>query len=199
MKTPDGKIKAHNSDYLGIRKWLEDEAVPKVRQTASEPKVLIAGCGGAGKAAAFASASLGLKTVLMNRDMAKARILAEKSPELFTARPLSDFAECFSECGIIIYTIPTSIPELEQMHRHTAGNDKIGNFETRNTNGSPKIIMEANYRNPAFGQQSMHNLKKTWPGITYATGKEWLLYQALTGYEILTGEKPDLPRMHTCL
>ncbi len=59
--------------------------------------------------------------------------------------------------------------------------------------------MEANYRNPAFGQQSIDNLKKTWPGITYATGKEWLLYQALTGYEILTGEKPDLARMHTCL
>lgn len=199
VKTPDGKVKAHNSDYLGIRKWLEDEAIPRVRQTASEPTVLIAGCGGAGKAAAFASVSLGLKTVLMNRDMAKAKILAEKSPELFTARPLSDFAECFSECGIIIYAIPTSIPELEQMHRHTAGNDKTGNFETRNTNCSPKIIMEANYRNPAFGQQSMDNLKKTWPGITYATGKEWLLYQALTGYEILTGEKPDLAQMHTCL
>ncbi len=72
VKTPEGKVKAHNSDYLGIRKWLEDEAVPRVRQTASEPKVLIAGCGGAGKAAAFASASLGLKTVLMNRDMANA-------------------------------------------------------------------------------------------------------------------------------
>ncbi len=199
VKTPDGKVKAHNSDYLGIRKWLEDEAIPRVRQTASEPTVLIAGCGGAGKAAAFASVSLGLKTALMNRDMAKAKILAEKSPELFTARPLSDFAECFSECGIIIYAIPTSIPELEQMHRHTAGNDKTGNFETRNTNCSPKIIMEANYRNPAFGQQSMDNLKKTWPGITYATGKEWLLYQALTGYEILTGEKPDLAQMHTCL
>lgn len=199
VKTPDGKVKAHNSDYLGIRKWLEDEAIPRVRQTASEQTVLIAGCGGAGKAAAFASVSLGLKTALMNRDMAKAKILAEKSPELFTARPLSDFAECFSECGIIIYAIPTSIPELEQMHRHTAGNDKTGNFETRNTNCSPKIIMEANYRNPAFGQQSMDNLKKTWPGITYATGKEWLLYQALTGYEILTGEKPDLAQMHTCL
>jgi shikimate 5-dehydrogenase len=33
------------------------------------------------------------------------------------------------------------------------------------------------------------------PQIQYTGGKTWLLLQALTGYEIFTGQKPDLEKM----
>ncbi|MDE6146473.1 MAG: FAD-binding protein [Bacteroidales bacterium] len=189
VKTPSG-IKAHNSDYLGIRKWLEDEAVPRVRQTASGPTVLVAGCGGAGKAAAFAAASLGLQTVIMNRDIVKAERIAASSPGMFTVRPLDAFPESFNECGIIIYTVPSAIPALDSIAQQ-----RVGNLSAE----SPRIIMEANYRNPAFTPQYIMKLQNAWPATYYAGGRTWLLYQALTGYEILTGEKPDLAKMHTCL
>ena len=37
------------------------------------------------------------------------------------------------------------------------------------------------------------------PDAEYVGGKTWLLYQALTGYEIFTGENPDLERMSDVL
>lgn len=46
------------------------------------------------------------------------------------------------------------------------------------------IILEANYRNPGL---------KAVPG--YIGGKEWLLAQAETGYELMTGKKPDTEAM----
>lgn len=197
VKTQDGKVKAHNSDYLGIRRWLDCQALP---ETGPDTSVLVAGCGGAGKAAAFASASLGLKTILMNRDMSKAERLAERLPSLFTARPLSDFAECFCECGIIIYAIPTAIPELESLRLCAAGDNGHGSM-----NEGPRIILEANYRNPSFIKPARKNAEEaTTAEIScskthYVSGREWLLFQAMTGYEIFTGEKPDLENMRACL
>ena len=69
VKTPEG-VKAYNSDLLGVRLWLQERRLffnPDETLT-----VLIVGCGGAGKAAAAAAASIGMKTVLMNRNPERA-------------------------------------------------------------------------------------------------------------------------------
>lgn len=168
IKTPEG-IKAYNSDYLGVRLWLEEVAMPFF-DGHSRPTTLVVGLGGAGKAAAEAARSLGCRTILMNR--------TRHSEEI---RPLEDFCRCFREADIIIYNIPTAIPQLEEL--------------TDDDFNRPKFILEANYKNPSFDNILIDKMKQANPQSTYTSGKTWLLYQALTGYEIFTGEKPDLAKM----
>lgn len=172
VKTPLG-VKAFNSDFLGVRMWLEEVAAEVLTEKIS---VLIVGLGGAGKAAAAAAASLGMKVVRMNRT-----VRDEKT------RPLDDFKECFREADIIIYNIPTAIQALNEL------TDK--DF----TPGKPKFILEANYKDPSFGKEILAKMQTANPLARYTGGKTWLLYQAVTGYEIFTGEKPDLAGMYDVL
>lgn len=172
VKTPLG-VKAFNSDFLGVRMWLEEVAAEVLTEKIS---VLIVGLGGAGKAAAAAAESLGMKVVRMNRT-----VRDEKT------RPLDDFKECFREADIIIYNIPTAIQALNEL------TDK--DF----TPGKPKFILEANYKDPSFGKEILAKMQTANPLARYTGGKTWLLYQAVTGYEIFTGEKPDLAGMYDVL
>ena len=172
VKTPQG-VKAFNSDFLGVRMWLEEVAAEVLTEKIS---VLIVGLGGAGKAAAAAAESLGMKVVRMNRT-----VRDEKT------RPLHDFKECFREADIIIYNIPTAIQALNEL------TDK--DF----TPGKPKFILEANYKDPSFGKEILAKMQTANPLARYTGGKTWLLYQAVTGYEIFTGEKPDLAGMYDVL
>lgn len=172
VKTPLG-VKAFNSDFLGVRMWLEEVAAEVLTEKIS---VLIVGIGGAGKAAAAAAESLGMKVVRMNRT-----VRDEKT------RPLDDFKECFMEADIIIYNIPTAIQALNEL------TDK--DF----TPGKPKFILEANYKDPSFGKEILAKMQTVNPLARYIGGKTWLLYQAVTGYEIFTGEKPDLAGMYDVL
>ena len=172
VKTPQG-VKAFNSDFLGVRMWLEEVAAEVLTEKKS---VLIVGSGGAGKAAAAAAESLGMKVVRMNRT-----VRDEKT------RPLDDFKECFREADIIIYNIPTAIQALNEL------TDK--DF----TPGKPKFILEANYKDPSFGKEILAKMQTANPLARYTGGKTWLLYQAVTGYEIFTGEKPDLAGMYDVL
>lgn len=183
VKTPEG-IKAYNSDYLGVRMWLCEVA------DTTPVKALIVGLGGAGKAAAVAAASLGMSCILMNRDMSKAEAMADKLGAMKVkadVRPLSGFRNAFKEADIIIYNIPAAIPDLNIL----ADSD----FNP----GNPKFILEANYKDPSFGKDLIARMKAGNPLAQYTEGRTWLLYQALTGYEIFTGEKPDLKKMSDVL
>ncbi len=193
IKTAGG-IMAHNSDYLGVRIWIEEisrlasltrndrEANRNDRETAQNDKegrdieekttVLIVGMGGAGKAAAEAARSLGCEVILMNR--------TQYSDEI---RPLGEFKEAFKVADIVIYNLPVRLPEL----------DWIGKEDF--IEGKPKNILEANYRNPSFDKDLIQKLEGMHPQIRYTGGETWLLLQALTGYEIFTGQKPDLEKM----
>ena len=172
VKTPQG-VKAFNSDFLGVRMWLEEVAAEVLTEKIS---VLIVGLGGAGKAAAAAAESLGMKVVRMNRT-----VRDEKT------RPLDDFKECFREADIIIYNIPTAIQALNELTDKDFTPDK------------PKFILEANYKDPSFGKEILAKMQTANPLARYTGGKTWLLYQAVTGYEIFTGEKPDLAGMYDVL
>ena len=203
VKTPEG-VKAYNSDYLGVRMWLSDVAVglkrtpptpsswvppPAARGVArfSNPlphlkacKALIVGLGGAGKAAAAAAESLGMEVVRMNRTIKDDM-----------TRPLDDFRECFREADIIIYNIPSAIPQLTELTEE--------DFRGGASSVRPKFILEANYKDPSFHKELIIKMKEANPLSAYTSGRTWLLNQALTGYEIFTGEKPDLDRMSDVL
>ena len=47
------------------------------------------------------------------------------------------------------------------------------------------IILEANYRTPCLEGR----------GRAYISGRRWLLFQAVAGYGIFTGETPDADAM----
>jgi len=217
VKTPEG-VKAYNSDYLGVQLCLkemllslsgdmpggEKRATPLAagggahevggvlflpgispdttdsekayKESANHLKALIIGLGGAGKAAGTAAESLGMEVVRMNRTIKGNGI-----------RPLSDFRECFRDADIVIYNIPAPISQLDEL------------TEEDLVSGKPKAILEANYKDPSFTEDMIRWMTGINPLIRYTSGRKWLLYQALTGYEIFTGKKPDLQRMSDVL
>ena len=181
VKTTEG-VKAYNSDFLGVRMWLS--AVADELKSAAlplrQPKACIAGLGGAGKAAAAAAESLGMEVIRLNRTIKDDRTL-----------PLEDFREWFRKSDIIIYNIPTAIPQLDEL--------TVEDFRGEDTTCRPKFILEANYKNPSFDNGLIMKMKEANPLAEYTSGKTWLLYQALTGYELFTGEKPDLDKMSDVL
>ena len=183
VKTPEG-VKAYNSDYMGVSLWLKEIAEGQK----TRPKTLIVGLGGAGKAAAVAAASLGMDLILMNRDRNKSAAVYESIAQMQDApyaevRELGEFRKSFREADIIIYNIPTAIPDLKELTAEDFGSDKS------------KFILEANYKDPSFDNSLIEKMKQANPLAQYTSGRTWLLYQALTGYEIFTGEKPDLGPM----
>ena len=192
VKTPEG-IKAYNSDYLGVRLWIEKisrlaslarndkgEVARNDKEEAGQddkmPTILIVGMGGAGKAAAEAARSLGCEGTLMNR--------TQYSEEI---RPLSSFKEEFIKADIIIYNLPVRIKEIDELTP-----DDLSDC-------GRKIILEANYRNPSFDIALIENWRKINPGIEFIDGRAWLLAQAITGYELFTGEVPDNEAMKKIL
>ena len=194
INSPEG-VKAYNSDFLGVRLWIQE-----VMDPAKEGQcVLITGCGGAGKAAAIAAASLGLKVILMNRDMSKAEVIAESidsMPECPKAeiRTLEEFPECFRRADIIIYNIPTAIAALDNLTDKDIKGEVAAEGKCQ-----AKHILEANYKNPSFTDEFIAKAVKANSEASFTDGRTWLLYQAVTGYEIFTGEKPDLASMSAVL
>ncbi len=148
-------------------------------------EALIVGCGGAGRAAAVAALRLGCRVTLVNRTPARAADLADDlnarlSPtgtwSLATgpngpagSRPACTWVPAESigalSPDLVIYTVPGPM-------------DGFPDFPGA-------VILEANYRTPCLEGR----------GKTYISGLRWLLYQAVAGYEIFTGETPDADAM----
>ena len=218
IKTPEG-ITAYNSDFRGLKILLQNflESIPNAnrapsgavsfasarlskkveaamtpveqRETAcpsglsrsdwglnNKPRTLVLGLGGAGKAAKAASEALGYETTVINR--------TQYNPEI---KPLSAFREEFSKADIVIYNLPVRIPEIDML------------TEADLCPGKEKIILEANYRNPSFDNGSIQRMVSMNPLIRYIDGREWLLQQAVTGYELFTGETPDCEAMKAAI
>ena len=186
IKTSEG-IKAYNSDFLGVRRWLS-EVSANISDTAN---VLVVGIGGAGKAVAAAARAENLKMTLMNRDISKALDMADRlggksGGDDIQVRPLCEFSEAFLEANIIIYNLPVRIMEIDALYSSLQNSD---------AKAETKIILEANYKNPSFTGELLQQFKESGLEIEYHAGQTWLLLQAVTGYELFTGEKPDLSKM----
>ena len=170
IKSPQG-ITAYNSDFRGLvamfRGLKGDSPLSD-----HEKIVLIVGAGGAGKAAKAASEAMGYETTVINR--------TQYDPEI---KPLSAFREEFRKADIMIYNLPVRIPEIDML------------TETDLCPGKEKVILEANYRNPSFDNELIQRMVDVNPLISYIDGREWLLQQAVTGYELFTGETPDYEAM----
>ena len=240
---PKPFLEAHNSDFTGVVLSVAEAIFPgiteefyrefgsrapiKIHQFVRQqidkvyprgPQALIVGCGGAGRAAAVAAAELGFATALMNRTLEKAQSLAQERPEYgFLPVPLSDFRGAVRECDLVIYTLPMRLDDIDRL----TVEDFAG--EDRDTYRRPaKIILEANYKTPAFApvtaapagapdehipdfpakkgplsgaakaQTGTAMERMLAAGCQYVSGERWLKAQAITGYALMTGQAPDI-------
>ena len=218
VKTPEG-IVAHNSDFTGVILSVAEAYYPdlvaqcyacygdrghiKVHQFlrseleglfGRRPQALVIGCGGAGKAAAVAAAEMGFATALMNRTHDRAQELADRLPEYgFIAVPMSDLRGALKECDLVIYTLPESIPQLETLTAEDFAGEEDG------IPGTPaKVLLEANYKTPAFAE-GIPGARLREGGCRYVSGRRWILYQAVTGYGLMTGRTADAGSMEKVL
>ena len=184
MRMQDGRIYADNSDQMGVAGAIATDM-------RTDADALVVGCGGAAKAAAYAMCCSGYRTVIINRSLDKAKEFAQKlsqNPDFnICAMPMEDFSKCFRKAGVIIYTLPVIIPAIESLGK----TDIQGGMLLRKN----KLIIEANYKDPAFSPDMVAGLKSVNPGLEYVSGKEWLLHQAVGAYKVFTGEAPDIEKM----
>lgn len=173
IKTSDG-ITAYNSDCRGLILWLSSVVLGYKRTPTQQmtTEVLIVGYGGAGKAAAAAARSLGMNVTILNRTCKEEGI-----------KPLEEFRSKFRKADIVIYNLPMRLAELDMLAEEDCAP------------GQQKVILEANYRNPAFDKDLLEKIQNWNPLIKYEEGQTWLLMQAITGYELFTGEAPDSEKM----
>lgn len=189
-------VYADNSDIAGVAEALRSAGI----EENCSKKALVVGCGGAAMAAVYAIWSeFNCNTVVINRNFEKAEKFVERmkltSPlkTQLAAAPIDEFEQFFKESDIIIYTLPVAIPALEDICTGMA-TDNVSNHAV-----SSKTILEANYRNPAFTSELLGKLRRISPEITYVSGEEWLLQQAVGAYRSFTGEEPNIEAMRKVL
>ena len=201
VKTEAG-VEAHNSDFTGVILTVTEALYPgitrefygtfgsnahvKIHQFVRaqlpekygrKPAALVAGLGGAGKAAALAAAEMGFSTTVMNRTAAKAETFAKGLPEYgFRVAPIADFRKELRSADLVIYALPMPLDVFKEMN----GEDFA----------SKPLVLEANYRDPAFSGLLLARMLDA--GAKYLPGHLWLVNQAVSGYAVMTGETPDI-------
>lgn len=201
VKTPEG-VSAHNSDFTGVILTVAEALFPgivrefygtfgvnahvKVHQFVKaklaerygrRPAALVAGLGGAGKAAAVAAAEMGFATVVANRTAAKAAAFAEGLPEYgFRVADIRDFRQELHAADLLIYALPTALDDFRDLVPEDFA--------------SKPLVLEANYRDPAFSGLLLARMLDA--GANYLPGNLWLVNQAISGYSVMTGEAPDI-------
>lgn len=121
LKMPGGGVKALNSDVGAVVRMLEEPGT-----SAEGKKALIAGAGGAGRAAAVAAESLGMKSAICNRSLFKG------------VGPLDDLPLLSADADVIIWALP-----------RFEGAEKLAE-KVLQTRKRGSLIIEANYLDPVF-------------------------------------------------
>ena len=98
VKEDDGMVHGYNSDYLGVLELLRE------RGFGHESTVVVAGFGGAGKAAAAAARVLGCDVIVCNRTRHTQDI-----------RPLDELPVLAGVADLLIYTLAFPIPGLDAL------------------------------------------------------------------------------------
>ena len=186
-------VTAYNSDIEGVTGAFREagaEVCPNSR------KALVVGCGGAAMAAIFAVwCELGYDTVIINRNLEKAQKFADKLNGMklcargLSAAGMESFEKHFLEADIIVYTLPLAVPALLNLSRKALRGGGI--FKRRQR----KFILEANYKDPALTADVTGRMSRINPDITFISGKEWLLHQAVGAYRHFGLPDPDIEAM----
>lgn len=151
-------LTGYNSDYLGVKALLEAEGF------GPGDVAVVAGFGGAGRAAAAAAEALGMDVTVCNRTVVAP---AGSTPLASSIRPLAELPILAGIADVLIYTLPLAVPEAAELLAAAGKGVRV------------PVVLEANYHSPCM------------EGVAerYISGQRWLLEQARAGYELMTGEK----------
>jgi shikimate 5-dehydrogenase len=155
LKKEGGKVYAYNTDYLGVRRVIEERDF--------KGDVLVVGCGGAAKAAALAAADAGHNVFVANRDEQRAvsfvaANIGRSGSALLLAAGLAMIPAVLPSVSFIIYCIPVTLPQLNDAS--LAG----------------KTLFEANYRSPQYSAGH---------GYEYIPGEVWLAAQGDESFRLM--------------
>ena len=191
VKTQNEGVKAYNTDFEAVVEVLRQElqrtatanTAAEAVEKAGRHKVLVIGCGGAGKAATAAALEAGMQVSLCNRTVSRAQEFAGylrrydpyghgsvtciTETDLRSTLPADTWQTAhIKEADIIIYTLPGPSDILTHLLSSTP--DIF----------SDKTLLEANYKDPVLTSV---------PCRRYISGLTWLHLQALATYRIAIG------------
>lgn len=156
------KWAGYNTDYRGVIQALRSNGVSfKGRQ------ILILGAGGAASAAAYGmKISQPKKITIASRNVKRAQSVAERLGCEYTS--LERIGELLEKSDILISCIPESF-----------------SVYTGRSIGKNLVVLDANYK----GTFPTKRGRKDQPGLRCIGGLDWLFFQALPAFQILTGNK----------
>jgi shikimate dehydrogenase len=153
----NGKLTLENTDIDGVK-----NALRTVISDFAGRKAVVAGAGGAGRAAALALIESGCDVTMINRTVEKAKSWADKLGCRYAS--IENAEELIRQAGIIVNTISSVdniIPHVQSHH----------------------IVLDADYKISPLKYICREK------GATYISGHLWLVYQAIPAFEQLTGFK----------
>lgn len=151
----EGLWKACNTDYTAVRALIRKNGIPK------GCRVLVAGAGGAGKAAVLAALHEEMDVFLANRSAAR----GEKTAEVLKI-PLVGWDSSWESFRLLISALPRQADPLA-LHPEFKGK-----------------IIDAAYPG---SKTALRGLKK---GLKTFRGEEWLIEQGKASYVLMTGSEP---------
>lgn len=168
LRTPEGNFKGFNTDGIGYAQSLEDVFREKGKELAGK-KAVILGAGGAGNAVAFALAENGMRIVILNRTIEKARDLADKINKYFRKMESDEMVRFAGE---------------EQVAVEVRDADVVINVSTKGSAGAlEKYSALAPARLPATEENIRENLKQA-EEILHSISQEAVIS------DIVLGKKP---------
>ena len=128
LKKEGDKVVGYNSDYLGVKKILEDGGYAGCR-------LLVVGCGGAAKAAAVAAFDAGCTVAMTNRSFEKCYSFVRHSDLDVVVLEMKDVEP--DRFDFVIYAIPAALDALSKW------------------NFAGKTVLEANYASPCLRDKTI--------------------------------------------
>lgn len=157
----DGLLKGYNTDYSGVAGALESHA-----GNISGKKVIVAGAGGAGIAAAWGAVSRGADVTILNITLPEAADAARKTGCGHDL--LANLGLYTPSADIFIAALPYEADELDiSAMRH-------GTF-----------VLDASYKKSRYEQAAARL------GLNFISGEEWLVHQAIPACRLFTGIIPS--------
>ncbi|MBN1501243.1 MAG: hypothetical protein JW982_13880 [Spirochaetes bacterium] len=153
IKNIDGKLKGFSTDHYGVITPLQKIINPENK------KIVIAGAGGAARAAVSGLIDFSSDITLINRTESKAKdIAAEFNCSWISYENCSDI---LSECDILVSTLPAgiSIPFMDKINKKA-------------------VLFDANYKKSLIEEFAVKN------GMQFISGEKWLLNQAAPAFNI---------------
>lgn len=166
IRLKDGKIRGENTDWIGVKRSIEQ--CLKENIIAKPDEALVIGAGGAARASVYALKNMQITPVVINRTTARAQALAKTHK--VDILPWEKLKEAFDKYRLIISTLPDS----------TILSEKI-NF------GADHIFFDANYKT------GNRLLKKQPLKPILINGQRWLWEQALSAFEMIFNQVPNCP------